>query len=266
MLVLKTLTFTIPKGGVGKTLLQANVAAALALSGKKVVVFDTDPTKAMETITGAKTASANSLANVIRKDLNVNDSLCQTEVENLFLLPSGLGLEAYFNLGPTKIASKLEELDCDFLFIDIPFPMGESAFLALGLSNYLIMILSEDEFSLCVESGIDLARLAKHVFDCKPAGFIINRVTTGKIADSLVSLVEKAFEAPCIVKIKEDPIVRKSYGGPNKKDAYIFLKLYPDNEFSASIHRIADFISDLPEGKSKPVNVLENIMNQIKRS
>lgn len=263
---MRILTFTIPKGGVGKTLLQANVAAALALSGKKVVVFDTDPTKAMEAITGAKTESSTTLANVIRKDLNVNDSLCKTEVDNLFLLPSGLGLEAYFNLGPTKIAGKLEELDCDFLFIDIPFPMGESAFLALGLSNYLMMILSEDEFSLCVESGIDLARLARHVFDCKPAGFIINRVTAGKISDNLVSLVERAFEAPCIVKIKEDPVVRKSYGGPNKKDAYIFFKLYPNSEFSDSIRRIANFIKDLPDGKSKPVEVLENIIKQIKRS
>jgi MinD-like ATPase involved in chromosome partitioning or flagellar assembly len=206
------------------------------------------------------------LANAIKKDLDVNYSLCKTEIDNLFLLPSGLGLEAYFNLGPTKIAGKLEELDCDFLFIDIPFPMGESAFLALGLSNYLVMILSEDEFSLCVESGIDLARLARHVFECKPAGFIINRVTTGKVSDNLVSLVERAFEAPCIVKIKEDPVVRKSYGGPNKKDAYIFFKLYPNSEFSDSIRRIANFISDLPDGKSKPIEVLENIIKQIRRS
>ena len=75
----------------------------------------------------------------------------------------------------------LEELECDVLLIDTPFPMSESAFLALGISNYLIMILSEDEFSLCVEGGIDLANLARHVFDCKPAGFIVNRITGDKV-------------------------------------------------------------------------------------
>jgi len=263
--MLKTFTFTIPKGGVGKTLLQANVAVALANAGKKVVVFDADPSKAMETITGAKTGST-TLSHVIKKNLDVNNALYKTDVENFFLLPSGLGVESYFDLGPARIAKALEGLKCDFLFIDIPFPMSESAFLALGLSHYLVMIMSEDEFSLCVESGIDLSRLARHVFDCKPAGFIINRITTDKIADKLISLVEKAFEAPCIAKIKEDPIVRKSYGGPNKRDAYIFFKLYPDTEFAAGIRLIANFLIGLPDGASKPFGVLENVMKQIKRS
>ncbi|MCI0563905.1 MAG: MinD/ParA family protein [Nitrososphaera sp.] len=263
--MLKILTFTIPKGGVGKTLLQANVAVALARSGKKVVVFDADPSRAMETITGAKTGPM-TLAQAIKKNLNISEALYRTGVDNLFLLPSGLGLESYFDLGPAKIAKKLEELNCDFLFIDIPFPMSESAFLALGLSHYLVMIMSADEFSLCVESGIDLARLSRHVFDCKPAGFVINRITTDKIADNIVSLVEKAFEAPCIVRIKEDPAVRKSYGGPNRKDAYLFFQLYPDSEFAAGIRQIASFISELPDGERKPFGVLENVMKQIKRS
>ncbi len=263
---MKIFTFTIPKGGVGKTLIQANVAVALAKAGKKVVVFDADPSKAMETITGAKVGKT-TLSQVISDNMDTNDAVYKTEVENLLLLPSGLGVESYFDLGPAKIAKKLDELECDFLFIDIPFPMGDSAFLALGLSNYLIMILSEDEFSLCVESGIDLARLARHVFDCKPAGFVINRITgDDKISDKLVSLVEKAFEAPCVAKIKEDPIVRKSYGGTNKKDAYLFFELYPQSEFAAGIRQLASKMIELPEGKRKPLGILENVMKQIKRS
>ncbi len=263
--MLKVFTFTIPKGGVGKTLLQANVAVALANAGKKVVIFDADPSKAMETITGAKTGPI-TLSHAIKRNLDANEALYQTDIDNLYLVPSGLGVESYFDLGTAKIAKKLEELKSDILFVDIPFPMSESAFLALGLSHYLVMILSEDEFSLCVESGIDLARLSRHVFDCRPAGFVINRIMSDKISDQLVSLVERAFEAPCIVKIKEDPIVRKSYGGPNKKDAYIFFKLYPDTEFAAGIRKLSDFIISLPEGSRKPLGVFENVMKQIKRS
>lgn len=262
---MKVLTFTIPKGGVGKTLLQANVAAALALSGKRVVVFDADPSKAMETIMGTK-AGPTTLSQVISKNLNPNEALYKTGIDNLFLLPSGLGLESYFNLGPAKLARKLEALECDVLLVDTPFPMSESAFLALGISNYLIMILSEDEFSLCVESGIDLANLARHIFDCKPAGFVVNRITGDKVTDKLLTLVEKAFEAPCIVSINEDPIVRKSYGGPHKKDAHLYYKLHPDSEFSRRIDTIANFINQLPEGKRKPIQVLENLIKQVKRS
>lgn len=262
---MKVLTFTIPKGGVGKTLLQANVAAALALSGKRVVVFDADPSKAMETIMGIE-GGATTLSQAISRNLNPNEALHKTGIENLFLLPSGLSLESYFSLGPARLARKLEELECDILLIDTPFPMSESAFLALGISNYLIMILSEDEFSLCVEGGIDLANLARHVFDCKPAGFIVNRITGDKVTDKLVSLVERAFEAPCIAKIKEDPVVRKSYGGPHKKDAYLFYQRYPDSDFSSNVQLIAKFIAGMPEGKKKSIEVLENVMKQVRRS
>jgi septum site-determining protein MinD len=195
--VLKVLTFTIPKGGIGKTLLQANVAAALALAGKRVVVFDADPSKAMETIMGTE-PGAITMSQVIDKNLNPNQALRKTGIDNLFLLPSGLKLESFFNLGPARLARRLNELECDVLFVDTPFPMSESAFLALGICNYLIMILSEDEFSLCVEGGIDLSNLARHVFDCRPAGFIVNRITGDKITDKLISIVERAFEAPCL--------------------------------------------------------------------
>jgi len=263
-LLLKILTFTIPKGGVGKTLLQANVAAALAASGKRVVVFDADPTKAMETILGVRTGSAN-LMQVMKKGQKLEEAMYETKVKNLYLLPSGLGLEAYLDLGTLELAKKLDELDCDILIVDMAFPMGEAAFVALGICHYLFMILTEDEFSLCVESGIDLVRLARHVFDCKPAGFVMNRITGEKVTDKLVGLVEKAFEAPCVVKIKEDPMVRKSYGGPNKREAYLFYERNPDGEFSNSIRTIAKFIEDLPDGKKKPLAVLDNIMKQVKK-
>lgn len=261
--MLKTITFTIPKGGVGKTLLQANVAAALAASGKRVVIFDADPNRAMQTILAAKTGAI-TLSDVIKKNSSINDALYSTDVKNLYLLPSGLSLEAYFDLGTLKLIKKLDELDCDILFVDTPFPMGESAFLALGLCHYLVMVLSEDEFSLCVESGIDLARLARYVFNCKPAGFIVNRITGDKITDKLVGLVEKALEAPCVARINEDPLVRKSYGGPHKKEAYLFHQKYPDSEFSKQMETIVKFIERLPEGERKPVEALEKMLKQVK--
>ena len=73
---MKVLTFTIPKGGVGKTLLQANVAPALALSGKRVVVFDADPSKAMETIMGIE-GGATTLSQAISKNLSPNEASAQ---------------------------------------------------------------------------------------------------------------------------------------------------------------------------------------------
>ncbi|MEW5840989.1 MAG: MinD/ParA family protein [Thermoproteota archaeon] len=261
---MKIVTFTIPKGGVGKTLLQANVAAALAKSGRKVIILDTDPSRAMETILSAKTGNA-TLSQVISANSDIRDALYETGIENLYLLPSGLRLEAYLDLNPLKFIKKLNGLECDVLFVDTPFPLSESAFLALGVCHYLVMVLSEDEFSLCVESGIDLTRLARFVFDCKPAGFVVNRLTGDKITDKLIGLIERAFEAPCIARIREDPLVRKSYGGPRKADAHLFFEKFPDSEFSKQIQVIAKFIDGLPEADGKPIDMLERVLKQVKK-
>lgn len=261
---LKNVTFTIPKGGVGKTLLQANVATALARSGEKVVVLDADPSKAIETMLSTKTDGL-TLSQVMARGDSVNEALYKTPVENLYLLPSGLRLESYFSLEPVKLMEKLDDLECDILLVDTPFPLSESAFLALGICHYLILVLTEDEFSLCVESGIDLVRLARYVFDCKPAGFVVNRITGEKITDKLVALVEKAFDVPCIARIKEDAVVRKSYGGPQKKDAYLLYDKFPDSEFSAHVNSIAKFIQQLPEGMEKNPEKLQRILKQATR-
>ena len=61
-------------------------------------------------------------------------------------------------------------------------------------------------------------------------------------------------------------MVRKSYGGPHKKDAYLFYQRYPDSDFSSNVQLIAKFIADIPEGKKKSIEVLENVMKQVRRS
>lgn len=249
-----SVTFAVSKGGVGKSLLTANVGAALAAKGKKVVLVEGDPNRPLQTIFGVDIGRVSiRLEDVVKKDLDVAKAVFPTEVENVFLLPSGVSLEGYFDLNPVGFARKLEGLDSDFILIDVPFPMGEAAFLSLGVCQYFIVILTEDEFVLCTESAIDTIRLGKYLLKCVPIGFVLNRIKTpDKFGSEFVKDLEDLLEIPCIAKIKESSEVSKSYGGVKSDKAFLAYDKLGKSEFARSIEEIAGvLLGDLPRPEKK---------------
>lgn len=144
-------------------------------------------------------------------------------------------------MDPVGFAEKLMDLEADFLFIDVPFPLGEAAFLSLGVCQYFVIILTEDEFVLCVESAIDTTRLAKYLFKCVPIGFLLNRIKTpSKFSEEFVRDLEDLLEIPCLAKIGESSEISKSYGGVRSERAFLAFEKYKGSEFVVEINRIVD--------------------------
>jgi septum site-determining protein MinD len=255
-----SVTFAVSKGGVGKSLLTANVGAALASRGKKVVLVEGDPNRPLQTIFGVDIGSGSPrLEDVVKKDLNVNQAIYPTGIDNLSVIPSGVSLEGYFDMNPVAFARKLAGLDADFVFVDVPFPLGEAAFLSLGVCQYFVVILTEDEFVLCVESAIDTIRLGKYFLKCVPVGFVLNRIKTlEKFSAEFVKDLEDLLEIPCLSKIMEYPEVSKSYGGVKSGKAFLAYTKLRKSEFARSIERVADvLLGDLPPSEKKdPVGLI----------
>jgi len=254
---MRTFTFAISKGGVGKSLLTANIGLAIAQRRKKVVLVEGDPNKPLLAIFGLKPNPNNpKLDDVVKKDLRIEDAILPTAYEHLFVIPSGISLEGYFDIDPVLFARKLLTTDADFMFIDVPFPLGKAAFLSLGICEYFAMILTEDEFSLCVESAIDTNRLGKFFLNCVPVGFVINRIKTPKrFTEEFVHDLEKLLRVPCMAKILEDERVSKSYGGVGSRKAFLAYAELPENNFKESIDKIASAIVEakLPPSVKKDV-------------
>lgn len=252
------MTFVVSKGGVGKSLITANVGAALAHKGKEVVLVEGDPNKPLQKILGVDLSHNLKLDDVIRKDMEIKKALYPTDFGNLLLAPSGVSLQSYFDIDPLKLAHKLEELEADFLFIDVPFPLGKAAFLSLGICNYFIPILTEDEFVLCVESAIDTIRLGKYFLRSVPLGFIMNRIKSpSKFTESFIKDIEGLLEVPCITKIEEDLRVTKSYGEVGSKKAFLAYDKLKGSKFSKSIDEIAtSLLGKIPQPEEKNVEQL----------
>ena len=265
---MKSVTFAVSKGGVGKSLLTANVAAALAAKGKKVMLVEGDPNKPLQTIFGVDLSSEDlKLDDVVKEDMEVQRAVYDTRAKNLFLIPSGVSLEGYLEMDPVGFARKLTDLDADFLFIDAPFPLGEAAFLSMGICEYFVVILTEDEFVLCVESAIDTIRLGKYLLKCVPLGFVLNRIKTPeKFNKEFVKDLEDLLEIPCLAKIVESRDVSKSYGGVGSGKAFLAYKKLRGSQFVEAMDKIADkLMGKLPEpAKKDAVELIELVVASAK--
>jgi septum site-determining protein MinD len=252
----KSITFAVSKGGVGKSLITANVGAALAEKGKKVVLVEGDPNQPLQVILGVDISSKDlKLDNVVKNNLRIEEATYPTEFDNLFLIPSGVSLQGYFEVNSINFAKKLVDLKADFMFIDVPFPLGEAAFLSLGVCEYSILVLTEDEFVLCVESAIDTIRLGRFFLKCVPLGFVLNRIKTPeKFTKDFIEDLENLLEIPCIAQIEEDQKVSKSYGGVGSHKAFLAYHRFRGNDFKRSIDEIANMLlGKLPDPEKKDV-------------
>jgi septum site-determining protein MinD len=257
---MKALTFTVSKGGVGKSLITANVGAAMARKGKRVVLVEGDTNQPLQKILGLTFSSKDlKLEDVVERNLETEKVIYPTGVDNLSIMPSGISLQSYFEMDPLGFVRKLGEVETDFMLIDVPFPLGKAAFLSLGFCEHFIPILTEDEIVLCVESTIDTIRLGKYLLKSTPIGFLLNRIKTPKFNEEFVKDLEDLLEIPCIGQIREDPEVTKSYGEMGVQRAFLAYAKLPQSDFAQNIDGLADWlISQKLDARRKDVIKLLN--------
>ena len=81
------------KGGVGKTTTTINLGAAIAESGKKVLIIDLDPQSNTTTGLGVSTKELSiSIYQVIIQEKTASEAILDVGIKNLDLLPSSLEL------------------------------------------------------------------------------------------------------------------------------------------------------------------------------
>jgi chromosome partitioning protein len=122
------------KGGVGKTTTNINLAACLALRGKRVLVLDIDPQGNTTSGLGvSKKELDNTVYNILVDDnYDPRNAIIHTEVENLDLIPASVdlagaevelvhveGRERALKQGLDKI-----KYEYDYIFIDCPPSLG----------------------------------------------------------------------------------------------------------------------------------------------
>ncbi|MEI8216122.1 MAG: AAA family ATPase [Eubacteriales bacterium] len=122
------------KGGVGKTTTNINLAACLALKGKKILIIDIDPQGNTTSGMGInKKGLKNTMYEVlIDDDIKPQDAIMHTSIENLDIIPASVQLAgAEIELVQLEAREKRlkRSLDLikdsyDYIFIDCPPSLG----------------------------------------------------------------------------------------------------------------------------------------------
>ncbi|MHC4849637.1 MAG: ParA family protein [Planctomycetota bacterium] len=124
------------KGGVGKTTTVANLGAALARRGRKVLLLDCDPQANLTVHFGVDLEDpGNTLYEVLTQDVAMDDAVRPTGEENIRLLPSSLDLagadiELATAMGRERIIREALERylqihrDLDYVLFDCPPSIG----------------------------------------------------------------------------------------------------------------------------------------------
>jgi chromosome partitioning protein len=220
------------KGGVGKTTTAVNLGAALAESGKRILLVDLDPQANATSSFGLQAVEQTSLYEPLVGDASIIERIFPTERDGLFIVPSDLdlaGAEVEIARMPnhlTRLAETLKPLHADqtfdFVFLDCPPSLGILMSNALAAADELLTPIQCEYFAL--EGLVKIVRLIEQVINSganerlKLGGILMTmfdartNLSQQVVADVRKHFGERVYETviPRSVRLSEAPSFGKS--------------------------------------------------------
>jgi len=145
------------KGGVGKTTTSVNLSACLAYLGKKVLLIDIDPQGNASSGVGVNKGDVNQcIYDVLIDDVSIKDTILETKVENLHIVPATISLAgAEIELVSTisrevRLKKAIQEVEklYDYVIIDCPPSLGLLTINSLTAADSIIIPVQCEFYAL----------------------------------------------------------------------------------------------------------------------
>ena len=227
----RLITFTSGKGGVGKTTITTNLAAALHKFGKDVILIDGNISTPNVSVLLGMPKLPITLHDVLAGKAKLDHSI-YIHPSGLKVIPAGLSVKNMKLKLRKKMAKVLNDLigETEFALIDCAAGLGNEAKQAIEAGDEMILITNPEIHALT--DALKAYEFAKST-GIKALGVILNRVNN-KDWEMTKENVEEFLELPVIGMIPEDENVKRSIA---MKQPLVYA--FPHSPASRAIKKLA---------------------------
>lgn len=237
------------RGGTGKSNTTANLATAIARTGKRVAVVDTDiQSPGIHILFGMEQVDPKATLNqylwgscsVEEVAHDVSPDAVKQNGGQVFLVPSSSDAgditrilhEGYdVRLLKRGFRDLIKALDLDYIFVDTHPGLNEETLLCIAVANTLVVILRPDRQDFQGTAVmVDLAQRLKvpRIF------MVVNRVMQNSAPEIVRQQLEAKYEVPVVGVLPNcDEMMQLASSG-------LFSLHYPDHALTQVYHQVAD--------------------------
>ena len=215
----KVITITSGKGGVGKTTITANLAAALAMQGKKVVAIDADiGLRNLDVVMGLENRIVYDLVDVVEGRCRLRQAMIKDKRQSeLYLIPAAQTRDK-MAVSPSDMVLVCDQLrqEVDFVVIDSPAGIERGFRNAMAPADQILVVTNPE-----VSAVRDADRIIGLVEaeEKGPAKLIVNRIKPDMVArgemlsiDDVVDIL--AIQIIGIIPEDENVLISSNQGTP----------------------------------------------------
>jgi MinD-like ATPase involved in chromosome partitioning or flagellar assembly len=242
------------RGGTGKSNTTANLAALVALAGRRVGIIDTDiHSPGIHVLFGLREGDVEHALNdylygrcrIEQAARDVTEQLAEARTPGndrtrLFLVPSSVRtgeiarvLREGYDVGLLNDGFQAleRELDLDTLFIDTHPGVNEETLLSIAVSDLLLLILRPDNQDF---QGTAVALELARRLDVRDVQILVNKVPPGTDWELLRHQVERGYEAPVVgmLPLNQEMAQLGSAG--------LFALKHPNHPFTRGLQAVAE--------------------------
>ena len=236
----KVVTITSGKGGVGKTTATANIGAALAEFGQKVVCIDADiGLRNLDVVLGLENRIVYDLVDVVEGRCRLRQAMIRDKrLNELYLIPSAQTRDKSA-VSPSDMVRLCNDLrpDYDWIIIDSPAGIERGVRNAVAPAD-IVLVITNPEVSAVRDADRIIGLIEAE--EKGPARLVINRINPDMVRSGNMLTVEDVIELLAVELIGMVP-----------EDSTVLL----------STNRGLPVVLD---GKSKAGQALRNIANRLR--